>query len=72
MESRRKTMSLNISGPLEHAITVSGTGSIDETAGGPPDPRPVFAMVRAEAAPTPIEMGATDISIQVTVSYLIG
>jgi hypothetical protein len=54
-------------------VSIKGVASIDETAGGSPGPRPEMAMMRAvAAAPTPIEVGSSQISIAVAVRYLIG
>jgi uncharacterized protein YggE len=55
-------------------VAIKGVAAIAEDTGGamPPMPLRAFALARAEAAPTPVEAGTTEVSVTVTVSYLIG
>lgn len=57
-------------------VTIKGVAAIAEQIGGGPlpplPPIPHALMARAESAPTPVEAGTTEVSVGVTVSYLIG
>jgi uncharacterized protein YggE len=55
-------------------VAITGVAAIAEGGGGmmPPVPMRAFSLAKAEDASTPVEAGATEVSVHVTVSYLIG
>lgn len=53
-------------------VSITGVVSIAEGAGMTPPPIPRMARAMADAAPTPIESGTTEVTVSVTVVYAIG
>ena len=56
-------------------MSIKGVAGIAEDLGGgpmPPVPMRTFALAKSAEASTPVEAGTTEVSIHVTVSYLIG
>ena len=55
-------------------MAITGVATISEVTSSPVTYYPTAAALGAAAAPqsTPIQTGTTDITVQVTVSYLIG
>jgi hypothetical protein len=56
-------------------VAIKGVAAIAEDMGGgpmPPVPMRAFSLAKSAEASTPVEAGTTEVSIHVTVSYLIG
>jgi uncharacterized protein YggE len=53
-------------------VSIKGVASIGEAVGGFAPPQPPVALMRAVAEATPVEAGTTEVTVAVTVSYLIG
>jgi uncharacterized protein YggE len=55
-------------------VSITGVASIVEGSVGHEPPRPMYAlgMARTEGAPTPVQAGEAEVTVGLTVSYLIG